>query len=308
MKKTTVSAWRVTGYRKKETGSACEDAFAAHPFSRGTVLAAADGHGDARCKYADRGARLACEVSARVLARYAESVGRRSASEFLNARRGDIAREITLGFRHAVLDDFIALHPEHASALETLHGEIDKSFERETLVLGGDDGARRAREKRKEQLSQIAYLYGTTLRASILTERYVFSLAVGDGDTVALLENGECVWLLPKGEAFDTRTESMCEDPRELADAFYFSFLPLAGKRGGEDAYTLGALFLSTDGLRNSFFSDDGYTAFLTRSAARMTEKDKKTFSRSLRRRLETLTRDSCYGDDITLLIGTLEE
>ncbi len=307
MKKTTVTALKVTGYRKKEAGSACEDAFKVYPFSRGTVLAAADGHGDARCKYADRGARLACEVATEVLARYAEQISRRSASELLNARRGDIAREITLGFRHAVLRDFIALHPEHAPALDTLHGEIDKSFERETLVLGGDDGERRAREKRKEQISQIAYLYGTTLRASILTERYVFSLAVGDGDTVALLKNGECVWLLPKGEASDTRTESMCEEPRELADAFYFSFLPL-GKRGSEDAYALDALFLSTDGLRNSFFSDGGYTAFLTQAAARLKERDKKTYARSLRRRLETLTRDSCYGDDITLLIGTVEE
>ncbi len=307
MEHITVNALKVTGFRKKETGGGCEDALKVLPFSKGQILAAADGHGDLRCKYASVGAALACESAVRVLASYAARLGRRSPSEFWNENRNAIAKEIMLSFRHAVLDDFTARYPDYASEKERLHGLIDASFEREKVVLGAENAEREAKRADRDRLSKIVFLYGTTLRASVLSEGYVFNLAVGDGDTVALLANGEAVWLIPKGEAFDTRTESMCEEPRTLLECFYFSFLPLKSRKKTEDSFDLCTLVLCTDGLRNSFFSDTGYTDFLFSASKRLKERG-KSYTRTLRRRLETLTRNSCYGDDITLLMAYKEE
>lgn len=311
-----VSSLRVQGFYKKENDLSCEDAFKTRPFPKGQILAVADGHGDPKCIHAERGSRIACEVAAEVLFRFAEKMHRRSPSEYWNESRTEIAEAIVLGFRHAVIDDYFSIHADEgvgdggAAEREALHALIDKSLERERLVIGGDgEEARRAERERKRTVSKITLLYGTTLRASVLSERYVFSLAVGDGDTVALLEGGERIWLIPKDEAFSTHTESMCEEPADLVGNFYFSFLPLVcGKRKAADSYALRALVLSTDGLRNSFYSDGGYTDFLADVTEKLREKGEKTYARSLRRRLETLTRDSCYGDDITLLIGSFKK
>lgn len=307
MAECNVTALRVQGYYKKENELPCEDAFKVQAFPKGQLLAAADGHGDPKCLYAERGSRIACEAALEVLSRFVLDMHRRSPSEYWNEKRTDIACAIALAFRHAVIDDYFSLPEQTCSEEEllALHAQIDQSFEQEKLIVGGNNTAAALAHERRRTISKIALLYGTTLRASVLTERYVFSLAVGDGDTVALLESGERIWLIPKDEAFSTRTESMCEEPAELVGKFYFSFLPLAyGKRRAADSYALRALVLSTDGLRNSFYSDGGYTDFLTDVAEKLREKGEKTYARSLRRRLETLTRDSCYGDDITLLIG----
>ncbi len=308
MKHMTVTSLKVRGFRKKETAEGSEDAFKVLSVPNGCILAAADGHGDARCKYAYVGALLACESAVAVLASYVSRIGRRSAGAFLNANRTAIARDIVLRFRHAVLEDFVRRYPDYETEKERLHTVVERSFETEKMVLGATNAAWEEQRALKKSLSEIVFLYGTTLRASVLTDGYVFNLAVGDGDTVALLENGEAVWLLPKGEAFDTRTESMCEEPKSLLEAFYFSFMPLKNAGKTEDAYALRSLVLSTDGLRNSFFSDVGYTDFLFSVAERLEEKGKHRYNRVLRRRLETLTQNSCYGDDITLLFSYSEE
>ena len=299
MKEIKLTALRVTGYRKKCDSKPCEDGVkvsAITPY--GAVLAVADGHGDPKCVYAADGARIAAQIAVKTLSAFAGGLRRRNPSVYFAENRDAIALELALGFRHAVIEDYAKKHPTAPPApLSELHEVIEEvAFAPIGRIVGREDEAHKKRRALSEWLDAAALCYGTTLRASLLGEKYIFSLGVGDGDTLAVFEDGEVSWLLPKGEAYDTSTHSMCYPTSELLSCISFALLPLKTEADEEDAYRVRSLVLSTDGLRNSFTADAHFLDF----ARRLTPTDKNG-ERSLRRRLEALTRNSVYGDDITL-------
>ena len=299
-----ITAVRVTGYRKKKEGLPCEDSYSFAYVKDSVILAVADGHGDPKCVYAASGARIAAAAAIRVLTSYVEKMRRASPSRYFAKNRDAIGFEIALAFRHAALRHYAKCHPTALPAsLETLDELIETApFGEIGRIVGKEDEAHKKRRELAEWLDAMALCYGTTLRASVIGPDYVFSLAVGDGDTVALLQSGKTVWLLPKGESYDTSTYSMCYPTNRLVECMSFSLIQRRVNLRDQDCYDLKGVVLSTDGLRNSFVDDELFADFI-RSV--LEEKDSRC-ERSLRRRLETLTRNSVYGDDITLLLAPL--
>ena len=165
------------------------------------------------------------------------------------------------------------------------------------------------KKKLDDKLGDILFLYGTTVRASVLTDSYIFNCALGDGDTVAVI-NGRVEWLLPQAEAFKCETASLCEPFESVIDSFLFSFVECQksnsqGKSSVNDtSLFVPTIMLGTDGLRNSFFSmalfekkvlDISMSAHLNKKGARAS---------CLKLLYEKLSMESVFQDDISTVIA----
>ena len=306
MKKYKTLSCRVTGYRKLLDGNECEDAYRVAHTKNSVIAAVADGHGDRRCVFASRGAEIAVKVACDVLRDF-ERVGERSAAgEYWNSRRGQIAGSITQGFALGVLEDYAARVPNRLTDEETarLKEHIEDAYKSGGAASPDEIRLRYRRKKElNRRLEQILVLYGTTLRAVLVGKNYVFCLAVGDGDTVAVLDEG-AEWLLPASEAFECETASMCMGLDEAPREFLFSFAEIKSaqrKKAAMDvAYEMRAVVLSTDGLRNSFCGGRSFCAMLEEITFAAETRETKSVRRKLRQTFRRLSRNSVFQDDIT--------
>lgn len=308
----TVSC-RVTGYRKKNEGKPCEDATKVLKTGRFTVISAADGHGDRRCVLANIGSQFAVKSACEVLGGYGKQMGKLPPSEYWNFRREEIAGNIVKEYARLCVEDyrkrFTLLSNEEASELFEYINGFDRK-EQEALT---SEQIREKYAKRKllnERVEKILYLYGTTLRASVVGDKYVFSIAIGDGDTVMVTDGG-VKWLIPKSAAYENTTYSMCDDFSHILSEFVFSYTELSQgeKRGiSDNSYNMKMLVLSTDGLRNSFYDDGDFGKKLTEIESLVKEKGTKRLSRPLKRLFCRLTRESVFQDDISAVFGAFFE
>lgn len=303
------SVCSVTGYRKAQGGSPCEDAARVLRLGKFTVVAASDGHGDQRCVLAHVGSQLAVKSACVVLGQYGKKLEKNSSSEYWNSKREEIAAEVVKAFARNCLEDYINrfnnLSPQDQQMLfEYVDGFNKKSNE---ALTPQEIRERYAQRKAAEgKLEKILYLYGTTLRASVIGGKYIFSMAIGDGDTVMLTDRG-VRWLIPKSPAFETGTYSMCDSFSEILSEFMFSYTDIQKEETGlgSNSYNMKMIMLSTDGFRNSFYDDDDFCAKVGEIYLSLQKRGTKHFSRTLKRLFTRLTRESVYQDDITAVVGS---
>ena len=303
----------VTGYRKKLDNLPCEDATKVLHTLKGTLIAVADGHGDKRCLFASVGAKLAVKAACDVLKLYLKSA-ENDVSTYWNSRRREIAMDIAKKFAFYVLADYSSRckdHITHSEVLE-LQQHIRNYFRTSEEAMSPAELREKYLNKKKlaDKLSKILFLYGTTVRASVLTDSYLFNCALGDGDTIAII-NDRVEWLLPQAEAFECETASLCESFETIVDSFVFSFVECrATRENGNDNISDTSVYapmvmLATDGFRNSFFSpflfeqkvkDIGESACLNKRAVRVA---------NLKLLYEKLSKESVFQDDISTIIAT---
>ncbi len=298
----------VTGHRKRLEGLVCEDATRVLHTGGGTVIAVADGHGDRRCLHASVGAQLAVAAACDTLKRYLRSV-KGDAARYWNGLRREIARDTVKAFAGAVLTDYRARYSERLSeaAFTELEAHVASYFASSEETFTPSQLRERYENKKRldSALSGVLYLYGTTVRATVLTDAYLFNLALGDGDSLAVVD-GRLEWLLPKSDAYECRTASMCEPLGASSEAFEFSFVSLSdgkrGARGIDDVrVNVSAVVLATDGLRNSFFSE---RIFADKLLDVISAGSKRSDSGKLRRLYERLSMQSVFQDDISTVIA----
>ncbi len=271
-------------------------------------MAVADGHGDTRCSYAHIGSRLAVTVACEALKKRLRTVVG-DPCEYWNSIRREIATDIVKGFMHTVTDDYLHRCKEAPAA------EVLAEWEAYIDAFGVPSGTPKAPDeiralyvKRKrvaESLRKIVYLYGTTVRASVVTEGYVFSIALGDGDTVAVTED-EVIWLLPKSEAYGCQTESLCDAPEQILQSFRFSYLERAASPKpstvSDVAIPIMGVMLASDGFRNSFFSESLFASKVSHIVQNVRAGVLK--AKQLKKTYEKLTAESFFQDDITTALA----
>lgn len=220
----------ITGARHKD-GGICEDASLSFADENMVVIAVADGHGDSRCFRAKDGAELACKVAID------------SCKEFL-ASKSDI------DVKHEKSVDKV-LNQLKSNIIFKWIEAVLKDLENRLLT---DDELALLTEKEVAQykenktLDNPALIYGTTLLVYGEVNNFWFGMQVGDGDLVTADKKGAYV-LEKDPKCIYTNTTSICE--ADAIEHFYHLF----GKKPPK------AVFLCTDGLRNSF-SNEKY--FLT--------------------------------------------
>ena len=292
-------------------GKPCEDATRVVHLKTATIVAVADGHGDHRCVFAHIGSKLAAKAACEALKSYNGKIKNEDPSTYWNSRRTEIAKCVVQTFSRFVFSDYITRCPEVVSPEEQkeIFDHINGMYAMNREACTPDEIRKRYAQKKRagDKLRQILYLYGTTVRASLVTDKYMFHMALGDGDTTILVQDS-VEWVLPKSEAYECETASLCEDPEEVLNDFVFSYTELRqNDHVAEKLDDVGIcpqmLILSTDGLRNSFYSERAFADKLYAIYKYATEGKFDRSKRNLKNLLTSLSRNSAYQDDISITL-----
>lgn len=185
----------------------------------GSVIAVADGHSMAACCRADRGSRIAVEVMVETALAWIESLDRNAKPSIEAAI--DLSESTNGKWRRRVRAD-IGLNsftPEEISALGSA-------------------------------ISTPTVAYGTTLVASVATDKFCLGLQIGDGQLFAVTDAGVAGQLIVPAESIGEESDSLC-----AADAltkYRFAFVSFNDVRPA-------AIICSTDGYDKAFRSTDDF-------------------------------------------------
>lgn len=193
-----------------------------------TILAVADGHGSSKCPRSDRGSQMAVNAFCTVISNYLISYGQdkdgmENLVTFLN-REGDMrfAQDVCEEWQFRVKQSFYKNKDEQ-------YIKDDGSFDWKSIYS----------------------LYGTTLLGMLVTDTFVFSFQIGDGDITMV--TADTVSPVVEAEKFlGTETHSMSKE-----NAWTKAATSLRRKNAEDDTPYL--YMLSTDGFINSYVSEEEY-------------------------------------------------
>lgn len=240
------------------------------------ILSVADGHGSARSFRSDMGSRFAAFTAKNVLQEFlAKRHAMPSLSSIKEWAENGLPKEIVRGWRERV--------QEHIAAKPISSEELDKIRSKE-----GD--------KRIKQIEDDPVLvYGSTLLCALLTDTFILYAQLGDGDILAVTDDGTVGWPLPKDERLmANETTSLCLP--KAWDDFRVVFKPV---HNDQPALVL----LSTDGYANSFRDETGFLQAGADYLELIREEGIEYVETHLPEWLNEASQ-SGSGDDVTLAIG----
>ncbi len=192
------------------------------------IIAVADGHGSSKCPRSDRGSMIAVNAFYEVMKNYLRVYGEDEAGlsnliTFLN-REGDMR------FAQDVCEEWQA--------------RIKQSFYK-SKVDGMTD------ENGNINWPSVFSLYGTTLLGILVTDSFVFSFQIGDGD-ISVVTKEEVAPLVEPEKFLGTETHSLSK-----MDAWRKAVASVRRREiESEESYMY---ILSTDGFANSYTSNEEY-------------------------------------------------
>lgn len=193
-----------------------------------TILAVADGHGSEKCTRSERGSAIAVNVFCSVMKNYLLSYGQdengmSALVTFLN-REGDMrfAQDVCEEWQARVKQSF---YKNKAEEFVSEEGTID--------------------------WKSVYSLYGTTLLGMLITDTFVFSFQIGDGD-ITIVTNTDVSPLVEADKILGTETHSLSKP-----DAWRKSVASLRRKDADSDTPYL--YLVSTDGFANSYANDEEF-------------------------------------------------
>ena len=249
----------------------CQDSGTIDMLEEGIYLAAiADGHGSVKCKYSDRGAKMAVNSFVFVIKELWRSVNYNQ-------------------------EDFIRLLRQKESA--DLIQEIQKEWKKRIQQSGKDLGI-------AEDVGEFEVdpeIYGTTLLGMVIAPAYVFVLQIGDGDIMFVSDEG-AKYVLNPPKFLGTETYSLSNKrPWENA-VTYFQRIEIESAPSSQHMF-----MMTTDGFANSFKDNDQYLIACQEYFKTIKKYGPEIVKRQLRKWLTQTSTNGC-GDDITFLaIGAVD-
>ena len=236
-----------------------------------TIIALADGHGSSKCPRSDRGSMIAVNSFYHIMKKYLEIYGEDEEDithlmTFLN-REGDVR----------VAQD----------VCEEWQARVKQSFYKNKVEgMTNEDGS--------IKWPSVFSLYGTTLLGMLITDSFVFSFQIGDGDISAVTKN--VVEPLVEPEKFlGTETHSLSK--------------PDAWRKAVTSVHRLEAesresymYILSTDGFANSYTSDKEYQKTCRDYLQMIRKYGIDVVQKNLKKWLTETSELGC-GDDITVVM-----
>ena len=230
--------WRIItasekGPSHQRDGRPNQDSIAYHLSSHGespVILAVSDGHGSEKCFRSQFGSRIAADTCVDICREFVEGMANETPTSIKRSFEKNLASRIIAEWRkrvmsHLAQNPFTEVELEFCCATKTTD-LTDHSF---NLLP-----------------------YGATLIGLVLTDSYMISFQLGDGDAIEVSESTtEPELLIPKDESnIANDTNSLCQ---EKACSFFRSKFHLLQEK--PPAFVM----LSTDGYSNSFSTYDGY-------------------------------------------------
>lgn len=247
----------------------CQDSSISYCDETMAVAIVCDGHGGDKYFRSDRGSKFAAEST---LESFKEFMGYED--EFIDELRenpdkilGQLEKNIIYRWNTQVKKDF----DENPFTEE----ELSKLKDKDRISY--------------EQNERIESAYGTTIIAFLYTEKYCFGLHIGDGKCVVLYEDEEFLQPIPwDDKCYMNITTSIC-DTKAFANFrhFFSEKLPLA-------------VFVATDGIDDSFVSDEQLHNFYKTVIAYFKENDFETALNELNSFLPKLSAKRS-GDDMSV-------
>ncbi len=237
-----------------------------------TILAVADGHGSEKCPRSDRGSTMAvnsfCDIMKKYLLGYAtEEGGMANLIAFLN-REGDMkfAQDVCAEWQSRVKQSF---YKDKDESLLDADGNYD--------------------------WPKVYSLYGTTLLGMLITDTFVFTFQIGDGD-INLITSDDMSPMVEPEKFLGTETHSMSK-----VDAWRKSVAAIRRKDIESDEPYL--YMLSTDGFVNSYASDEEFTKACRGYYDMIGQHGFDAVKENLGKWLKETSQLGC-GDDITVVLA----
>lgn len=237
-----------------------------------TIIAVADGHGSSKCPRSDRGSMIAVNTFCAVIKNYLLNYGKEKDGltnlvTFLN-REGDMrfAQDICEEWQARVKQSFYKNKDE---SLVDAQGSID--------------------------WKRVYSLYGTTLLGMLITDTFVFSFQIGDGD-INYITADEISPLVEPEKFLGTETHSLSK-----VDAWRKAVASVRRKNASEDVPYL--YMLSTDGFSNSFVSQEEFKKTCREYYEMIDQHGYGAVKDNLEKWLKETSELGC-GDDITVVMA----
>lgn len=236
-----------------------------------TIIALADGHGSSKCPRSDRGSMIAVNSFYHIMKKYLEIYGEDEEDithlmTFLN-REGDVR------FAQDVCEEW--------------QTRVKQSFYKNKVEgMTNEDGS--------IKWPSVFSLYGTTLLGMLITDSFVFSFQIGDGDISAVTKD-EVEPLVEPEKFLGTETHSLSK--------------PDAWRKAVTSVHRLEAesresymYILSTDGFANSYTSDKEYQKTCRDYLQMIRKYGIDVVQKNLKKWLTETSELGC-GDDITVVM-----
>ena len=241
-----------------------------------TIIAVADGHGSSKCPRSDRGSLIAvntfCSVIKNYLLNYGkEKDGLTNLVTFLN-REGDMR------FAQDICEEWQA--------------RVKKSFykNKDNSVLDKEGNI---------DWKKVYSLYGTTLLGMLITDTFVFSFQIGDGD-INYVTADEISSLVEPEKFLGTETHSLSK-----VDAWRKAVASVRRKNADEDTPYM--YMLSTDGFANSYVSQEEFNKTCREYYEMIGQHGYEAVRDNLEKWLKETSELGC-GDDITVVISFFDK
>jgi serine/threonine protein phosphatase PrpC len=141
-------------------------------------------------------------------------------------------------------------------------------------------------------MSMIKHLYGTTIVVAVITEEFWFGIRNGDGDCISIYDDGKIMEEIPWNDKNQFNfTTSLCNSKAiEDFNYFYSEKLPRA-------------IVISTDGVIESFESNDYYFKFIKDNILTLVQKSTEKEIKSVLKTYLPILSEKGSGDDMSIAL-----
>lgn len=265
----------VRGYSHKKCDKPCQDHSASWATEKYGAAIVCDGHGGDKYIFSADGSKAACELGGKMIKEFMQKV---------------YTKENCL-LNHSNYDEMLS-RLERA-IISAWRDRIESMIEKKSPLESGyfkllEDKDQRSLEKNPTKA------YGTTFIAAVVCDDFCFVLQIGDGNAVLLHSDGTAE--IPKELEDDTLqfnlTTSMCNS--DAANSFRHCYRDNDNEVKG--------VALTSDGIINSYPSQEAYLSLIKNAYAAFEEDDEKIAKSELKKALNAIS-EKGSGDDLSFAI-----
>lgn len=263
----------VIGQRYVEKGKPCEDCSASFSGEGIHIAIVADGHGDPKCFRSNIGSAIACEVALESMKTFALGLREQGEEHFL--LREKTADKLVSQLFLTILGRWSTRVLEQLAAEPPTEEEYAGVDAKSAAIYRSGGG--------------LTHIFGTTLIAMVMTERYLLVLHQGDGRCVVLHHDGTVDQPVPWDPRCEGRnTASLCDDDVKAHWRYHIIDLekdPIVG------------CYAASDGVEDSFETMEETNAYIGMLTSEYVKMGREEFLTELPAHFSMLSRTGSQDD-----------
>ena len=287
MKNRNVDNISIRGYSHLLSNKECQDSSISWRGKKYSAVIISDGHGGEKYYRSAKGSEIACGIGKDVISMFMEKI--RSEIGLYNDLVGNATKR-----------EKMLLQLER-SIIQRWNDEIEADLS--SAPFEGDERFSALSDTDKESVTKTsAKAYGATFIAAVVAEKYFFILKLGDGNVCVLKDNVSQMFFGLSDELKDDQlqfnlTTSLCSSD---ADKEFKHCFVNTDKDHPEKNYHIDGLILTTDGIINSYTSEQAYLDFMGNIFSGYKEETLESAHAELKEFLPRLS-EKGSGDDLTV-------